>query len=465
MFMGSLMNAFIVRPFGIRSGIDFDKVQTDLIQPALARFEIRGGTTGKILEAGNIREDMFQQLLVADLVIADVSLHNANVFYELGIRHALRPRRTYLLRARQEKPRQERGPEDEVPFDLRTDRYLEYDPKEPAATLSTFIDALNQTLLSDRQDSPVFRLLPDLQAQDRARFLPVPMKFREDVELASKKGQIGILGLLGLEAGEFSWASEALRLVGRAQAFVGARATWEAVSRLDPLDVEANLLLGTIYQRLLDLDASDQALQRAQLQQLGEESDFFFIEREEPESIQPTILELVKERIPGKLRLDPILDVQVLCPMNRGSLGARAMNVLLQNGLNPRRGDEPVVERFGWQFRLRDKVIQTENNYDKDVFNGDIGQVVSIDPEELELAIRFEERDVLYDFNELDELSLAYAITIHKSQGSEFPAVVVPLAMQHYLLLQRNLVYTAMTRGRRLVVLVGQRKALAMRAF
>src|SRR6266436_93928 len=202
--------------------------------------------------------------------------------------------------------------------------------------------------------------------------------------------------------------------------------------------------------------------QMPQLQQPGEESDFFFIEREEPESIQPTILELVKERIPGKLRLDPILDVQVLCPMNRGNLGARAMNVFLQDGLNPRHGDEPVVERFGWQFRLRDKVIQTENNYDKEVFNGDIGQVVSIDPEERELVIRFEERDVLYDFNELDELSLAYAITIHKSQGSEFPAVVVPLAMQHYLLLQRNLVYTAMTRGRRLVVLVGQRKALAI---
>jgi hypothetical protein len=266
MFMGSLMNAFIVRPFGVRSGIDFDKVETDLIQPALARLDIRGGTTGKILEAGNIREDMFQQLLIADLVIADVSLHNANVFYELGIRHALRPRRTYLLRARQEKPKQERGPEDEVPFDLRTDRYLEYDPKEPAATVPTFIDALNQTLLSDRQDSPVFRLLPDLQAQDRARFLPVPLKFREDVELASKKGQIGILGLLGLEASEFPWAAEGLRLVGRAQfswkAYAGARVTWEALSRLDPLDVEANLLLGTIYQRLLDLDASDQALQR-----------------------------------------------------------------------------------------------------------------------------------------------------------------------------------------------------------
>jgi len=172
--------------------------------------------------------------------------------------------------------------------------------------------------------------------------------------------------------------------------------------------------------------------QMPQLQQPGEESDFLFVERDEPESIQPTILELVKKRIPGKLRLDPILDVQV-CPMNRGSLGARALNVLLQEGLNPRRGDEPVVERFGWQFRLRDKVIQTQNNYDKVVFNGDIGQGVRIDPDELELAIRFEERDVHYDFNELDELSLAYAITIHKSQGSEFPAVVVPLAMQHYL--------------------------------
>jgi exodeoxyribonuclease V alpha subunit len=148
--------------------------------------------------------------------------------------------------------------------------------------------------------------------------------------------------------------------------------------------------------------------------------------------------------------------------MNRGSLGARAMNALLQDALNPQHGDEPVVERFGSQFRLRDKVIQTRNNYDKEVFNGDIGQVVRIDPEEHELAIRFEQRDVVYDFNELDELSMAYAITIHKSQGSEFPAVVMPLAMQHYLLLQRNLVYTAMTRGRRFVVLVGQKKALAI---
>jgi exodeoxyribonuclease V alpha subunit len=200
--------------------------------------------------------------------------------------------------------------------------------------------------------------------------------------------------------------------------------------------------------------------QMPQLPQPGEDSDFFFIERDEPESVQSTILELVKERIPGKLRLDPILDTQLLCPMNRGNLGTRALNGFLQDGLNPRREDEPVVERFGWQFRLRDKVIQTENDYDKEVFNGDIGQVTRIDPDERELAIRFEEREVIYGFHELDEVSLAYAITIHKSQGSEFPAVVVPLAMQHYLLLQRNLVYTAMTRGRRLVVLVGQRKAL-----
>ena len=191
------------------------------------------------------------------------------------------------------------------------------------------------------------------------------------------------------------------------------------------------------------------------------ERDFYFVEREEPERIANTLLDLVKRRIPGKFQLDPIRDIQVLGPMNRGSLGIRELNVRLQAELNPARPDEPLVEKFGWQFRVRDKVIQTENDYDKEVFNGDIGQVVKIDLLECELTVNFAPREVVYEFGELDELALAYAITIHKSQGSEFPAVVIPLAMQHYMLLQRNLVYTGVTRGKRLVVLVGQQKALA----
>jgi exodeoxyribonuclease V alpha subunit len=194
----------------------------------------------------------------------------------------------------------------------------------------------------------------------------------------------------------------------------------------------------------------------------GNESDFFFIDRDEPEQIATMLVEMVKTRIPAKFRFDPIRDVQVLCPMNRGSLGVRELNIRLQNELNPARADQPMVEKFGWEFRLRDKVIQTENDYDKDVFNGDIGQIVGIDPIEKEVAIRFDQREVLYDYGELDEISLAYAITIHKSQGSEFPVVVTPLAMQQYMLLQRNLVYTGVTRGKKLVVLIGQRKALAM---
>jgi exodeoxyribonuclease V alpha subunit len=174
------------------------------------------------------------------------------------------------------------------------------------------------------------------------------------------------------------------------------------------------------------------------------------------------LVDMVKTRIPVKFGLDPIRDIQVLCPMNRGSLGIRELNVRLQNELNAPRPDEPSVEKFGWQFRPRDKVIQTENNYEKEVFNGDIGQIVKIDPVEREVTIRFDQREVVYDFGELDEVSLAYAITIHKSQGSEFPAVVTPLATQQYLLLQRNLVYTGITRGKKLVVLIGQKKALAI---
>ena len=182
----------------------------------------------------------------------------------------------------------------------------------------------------------------------------------------------------------------------------------------------------------------------------------------EPARIADTLVEMAKRRMRGKTGLDPIRDIQVLAPMNRGSLGIRELNARLQNELNPTRPAEPAVEKFGWQFRVRDKVIQTRNNYDKEVFNGDIGLVTKIEPIDREVTVAFDQREVVYDFGELDEVSLAYAITIHKAQGSEFPAVVIPLATQHFLLLQRNLVYTGVTRGKRLVVLIGQTKALGL---
>jgi exodeoxyribonuclease V alpha subunit len=138
------------------------------------------------------------------------------------------------------------------------------------------------------------------------------------------------------------------------------------------------------------------------------------------------------------------------------------LNIVLQSALNPVRPGEPAVERFGWRFQVRDKVIQTENDYKKEVFSGDIGTIEKIDPVEQELSIRFDDRLVTYDFGELDEVSLAYAVTIHKSQGSEFPAVVIPVAMQHFMLLQRNLIYTGITRAKRLLVVVGQKKALGL---
>ncbi len=193
----------------------------------------------------------------------------------------------------------------------------------------------------------------------------------------------------------------------------------------------------------------------------GADADFFFIERDEPERIVATLAELARRRIPQKWGFDSVRDVQVLCPTNRGAVGARELNNTLQTALNPARPGEIEAEKFGWRFRLRDKVIQTQNNYDKEVFNGDLGFVERIDPEESELVVRFESRSVSYAFGELDELAPAYAITIHKSQGSEFPVVLIPLAMSQFMLLQRNLLYTGITRGRKLVVLVGQRKALA----
>ena len=190
-----------------------------------------------------------------------------------------------------------------------------------------------------------------------------------------------------------------------------------------------------------------------------EESDFYFLGRREPEEIRDLVIQLVSCRVPQKFGLDPISEVQVLSPMNRGSIGVRELNDRLQGVLNPLRPGEPEIERFGYRFRLRDKVIQTENDYEKEVFNGDIGLIASIDPTEREVVIRYDSRLVAYDFGELDEISPAYAISIHKSQGSEFPVVVIPLAMQQYLLLERNLIYTGITRGKRLVMVVGEPKA------
>jgi exodeoxyribonuclease V alpha subunit len=190
--------------------------------------------------------------------------------------------------------------------------------------------------------------------------------------------------------------------------------------------------------------------------------DFHFVERDDPEKILATLVKLVQERIPERFQLDPIRDVQVLCPMNRGSLGVRELNLALQRVLNPNQPGQPSVERFGWRFQMGDKVIQTVNDYDKEVFNGDIGTVEQINPVDHQVVVRFDDRMVKYDFGELDEVAPAYAVTIHKSQGSEFPAVVIPLATQHYMLLQRNLIYTGITRGRKLVVLIGQKKALGI---
>jgi tetratricopeptide (TPR) repeat protein len=254
----ALMRAFIIRPFGEKAGIDFDRVEVELIAPALERLQILGGTTGTVIEAGNIREDMFQLLLVSDVVVADISIDNPNAYYELGVRHALKEKRTFLIRAV--------GMTSDVPFDLRTDRYLPYDPSAPGDALDALCAGLRATLASDRQDSPVFRVLPELREQDRSRFLPIPREFREEVEYAARWRMRGKLALLGQEAGGSLWESEGLRLVGREQfragSFEAAAVTLDDLRRLDPLDAEVNLLLGTIHQRLGDLPRSEEALLR-----------------------------------------------------------------------------------------------------------------------------------------------------------------------------------------------------------
>ena len=190
------------------------------------------------------------------------------------------------------------------------------------------------------------------------------------------------------------------------------------------------------------------------------DSDFYFVQAADPETAAVRIVDLVKTRIPRRFGFDAVRDIQVLCPMNRGGAGARSLNVELQAALNPAR--ERKVERFGWTFAPGDKVMQVVNDYGKDVYNGDTGQVADVDPDTGELTARFHGQEHVYGFGELDALTPAYAATVHKSQGSEYPAVVIPMLTQHYAMLQRNLLYTGVTRGKRLVVLVGQKKAIAI---
>jgi len=204
----------------------------------------------------------------------------------------------------------------------------------------------------------------------------------------------------------------------------------------------------------------NQGLMPLKMDKQEELTDFYFVPAETPEDIGDKVLQIVCERIPKRFGLDPVKDVQVLTPMNRGGLGTHSLNIELQKRLNSNTGVR--ISKFGSNYGVGDKVIQTVNNYDKEVFNGDIGHIIEMDLEESELLIEFDGRSVAYNLNELDEISLAYATSIHKSQGSEYSAVVIPLSMQHFMMLERNLLYTGVTRGKRLVVVVGQPRALHM---
>jgi len=190
-----------------------------------------------------------------------------------------------------------------------------------------------------------------------------------------------------------------------------------------------------------------------------ERSDCYLLVKEEAQEVQAAILELAASGLPKRHRVDPMEELQVLSPMQKGPIGAMQLNQALQALLNP---SGPELLRGGRLYRLGDRVMQIRNNYEKDVYNGDIGRIIKLDPEEREVTVRFDDRQITYDFHDLDELVLAYAVTVHKSQGSEYPSVIIPVHTAHYVMLQRNLLYTAITRGKGLVVLVGTKKAIAI---
>ena len=257
-----MATAFIVRPFGTQRTrikrdkeeveVNFDWVEKELIDPALVASKITGRTTGEIVEAGNIRDDMFQLLLTRDLVVADVSIQNANVFYELGVRHALRDRWTVMIRCKG----------DPMPFDNLTDRYFEYDAANPGAGVEGLKEVIRQTLEGTRGDSPIFRSIPNLKAQDPALFITIPSDFGQEVEIAKHTRRVGDLELLASEVESLSWEIPGLRPIGRAlfelKAWEQAREVWESVTKLHPDDPEANEWLGTIYQRLAESTTSEE---------------------------------------------------------------------------------------------------------------------------------------------------------------------------------------------------------------
>jgi uncharacterized protein YcbX/cytochrome c551/c552 len=251
------MRAFVIRGFGQKAGVDFDRVDAELITPALQQLGIDGGTTSEIVEAGNIREDMFRELVEADIVVADVSVHNANVFYELGVRHAVKNRATVLIRARI----------DEVPFDLRTDRYLSYDPASAADSVPQLVQVLRETLANERVDSPLFQLLPGFTPGPHATLFDLPRDLAEDIEQAREAKRAADLRLIADEVVGLRFEQAALRGVARALADVGddagAQRTWERIRAVRAGDQEANRALSDIYRRLGDLTSSDQAIKRA----------------------------------------------------------------------------------------------------------------------------------------------------------------------------------------------------------
>lgn len=293
------LNAFIVRPFGLKdvevtspdlaqalhkrcedgslkplvvavqrhgeppiwkARIDFDAVQDRLLRPALAALRVQGEAASAVVVAGNIREDMFNRLITADVVIADLSVHNPNVYYELGIRQAFRDKYTFLIRSNL----------NSHPFDLQTDRYFEYSLQElidaPHEAVRRLVKALRETLSSPEADSPIFKLLPQLEAEDRARFIAVPEEFREEVERAKRHRRREHLSLLAVECEGFLWEAEGLRVVARAQFdsnFIdGAKCSWEQIATRYPDDIEANTVLSTVYQRQSDTPRSEAALSR-----------------------------------------------------------------------------------------------------------------------------------------------------------------------------------------------------------